>query len=116
MRQDYPMSELTIVVCLLLQMAGRTLSQETASEENCAYDNYNDYSFDMPTNKGLNDTPLECYSCGAYRHRDGHEFDAKLKSCRDYVETAEIETCPNFCVGSYTYRFCGVSCITSCGL
>lgn len=53
---------------------------------------------------------LKCYSCGAYRHSDKDEFEAKLKRCRDnYEDTAEIFKCPSYVAGQRTTPECGVS-------
>lgn len=53
-----------------------------------------------------------CYSCGAYRHRDGKDFEQKLKDCRDdFKQTADILECPAK-VGLITTKpSCRVSCI-----
>lgn len=111
LRQDHPMNELirsmVIIVYILLQMAGRTFSQDFHEDYYFGV-NYQ-YSNEFETNEA-NNTHLECYKCGAYQHRDGEAFEAMLKDCRDNTDTtAVIETCPNKYVGIKTFRYCGVS-------
>lgn len=54
--------------------------------------------------------PITCYKCGAYRHRDGDDFEKKYKECKDLdTSRAETEDCPTFVAGQLTNATCRVT-------